>query len=170
MISVHGSFTGIRIGVATVKAFVDSLNKQSIGISSLETLAYNVTNNGVVCSLIDARKENVYCQIFQKINDNYITRRNYSFENINNLIMELKSLKLNYEITFVGDASIVYKEKILKYLPNSKFVENNSLSAKNVGVAGFNHYKNQELLSLEPLYLRKSQAEQKLEEKQSESK
>ena len=84
--------------------------------------------------------------------------------------MELKSLKLNYEITFVGDASIVYKEKILKYLPNSKFVENNSLSAKNVGVAGFNHYKNQELLSLEPLYLRKSQAEQKLEEKQSESK
>ena len=161
MISAHGSFTGIRIGVATVKAFVDSLNKQSIGISSLETLAYNVTN-------IDARKENVYCQIFQKINDNYITRRNYSFENINNLIMELKSLKLNYEITFVGDASIVYKEKILKYLPNSKFVENNSLSAKNVGVAGFNHY--QELLSLEPLYLRKSQAEQKLEEKQSESK
>ena len=37
-----GSFTGIRIGVATVKAFVDSLNIPCIGISSLKALAYNV--------------------------------------------------------------------------------------------------------------------------------
>lgn len=165
--SVHGSFTGIRIGVATIKAFVDSLNKKSIGISSLETLAYNVTNNGVICSLIDARKENVYSQVFEKVNDNYITRRNYSFENIDNLIMELKNLQLNYDITFVGDGSIIYKEKILKYLPSSKFIEANNLSAKNVGIAGLNHYKKQEFLSVEPLYLRKSEAEQKMEEKQN---
>ena len=75
MILVHGSFTGIRIGVATAKAFEDSLNKKGIGVKSLEALAYNVEKDGVICSMIDAKKENVYCQIFEKIGNNYITRR-----------------------------------------------------------------------------------------------
>ena len=40
-----GSFTGIRIGVATVKGFCDSLNIPSIGISSLEALAYPINTS-----------------------------------------------------------------------------------------------------------------------------
>ena len=40
-----GSFTGIRIGVATVMSFVDSLEIPAIGISSLECLAYNALLN-----------------------------------------------------------------------------------------------------------------------------
>ena len=43
-----GSFTGIRIGVATCKAFSDSLNIPCIGISSLEVLAYNEKSNGII--------------------------------------------------------------------------------------------------------------------------
>ena len=50
-----GSFTGIRIGVATSKAFSDSLNITEIGISSLEALAFNVKTDGIICSLIDAK-------------------------------------------------------------------------------------------------------------------
>ena len=59
-----GSFTGIRIGIATIKAFADSLNIPSIGVSSLDSLTYNSQNMGVICSLIDAKKNNVYCEIF----------------------------------------------------------------------------------------------------------
>ena len=44
-----GSFTGIRIGVSTVKAFADCLNIPCVGISSLEVLAYNIKNNGIIC-------------------------------------------------------------------------------------------------------------------------
>ena len=55
-----GSFTGIRIGVGTVLAFQDSLNIPCIGISSLEALAYNVKHDGLICSLIDAKNNNVY--------------------------------------------------------------------------------------------------------------
>ena len=47
-----GSFTGIRIGVGTVLAFQDSLNIPCIGISALESLAYNVNQDGFICSLI----------------------------------------------------------------------------------------------------------------------
>ena len=61
-----GSFTGIRIGVGTVLAFRDSLNIKCLGISSLEALAYNVNTNGLVCSLIDAKNNNIYFGLFDK--------------------------------------------------------------------------------------------------------
>ena len=85
-----GSFTGIRIGVATAMAFSDSLGIKSIGISSLEALAYNIKENGVICSLIDAKNDNVYVGIFENINGKYILRRNFSAETIYDLLNELK--------------------------------------------------------------------------------
>ena len=54
-----GSFTGIRIGTATAMGFSNSLNIESIGISSLEALAYNIKEPSIICSLIDAKKDNV---------------------------------------------------------------------------------------------------------------
>lgn len=165
-----GSFTGIRIGISTIKAFADSLDIKTIGINSLEALSYNITDYGIICSLIDARKDNVYSEIFEKINENHIIRRNSSFENIDNLLLELKNLELDYDITFVGNGAINYKEKILNYLPNSKFSDTNDLSATNVGIAGFYNYKKGTFSDIEPLYLRKSEAEQKLEEKQNGAK
>ena len=165
MTLAHGSFTGIRIGVSTVKAFADSLNKKAIGVNSLENLAHNVKENGVICSLIDARKENVFCEILENIDGNYIVRRKPSFENINNLLDELKSMNLEYSITFVGDGAEKNKKKILNVLPNSKFSNNNCLSAVNLGIAGFRHFQDGTYEDVEPLYLRKSEAEQKMEEK-----
>lgn len=59
-----GSFTGIRIGISTVKAFADSKNIQAIGVSSLDGLAYNIENSGLTCCLIDAKNNNVYFGLF----------------------------------------------------------------------------------------------------------
>lgn len=59
-----GSFTGIRIGVSTIKAFIDVTNKKAVGITSLETLARNVEEDGLICALIDAKNDNVYCRFF----------------------------------------------------------------------------------------------------------
>ena len=168
-----GSFTGIRIGVATVKAFADSLNIPSIGVSSLDSLTYNSQNMGVICSLIDAKKNNVYSEIFENILNSafsHIVKRNASFENIEDLLAEIKSIEPEYDITFVGDGAIIYKDIILKYLPSSKFVENNNLSASKVGFAGFYNYLNQTAKEPMPLYLRKSEAEKKMEEKLNETK
>ena len=162
---VHGSFTGIRIGVATTKAFVDSLNIKAIGVNSLEVLSHNVSENGIICSLIDAKNSNVYNEIFENIDGNYIIRRKASFDNIDSLLLEIKNLAPNYSITFVGDAIIKNKDKILNILPNSKFAKNNALSSINLGIAGLYHFKNDVSSILEPLYLRKPGAEQKLEEK-----
>ena len=83
-----GSFTGIRIGTATVMAFVDSLNIPFIGISSLEALAYNERNckNKYICSLIDAKNDNAYFAIYS-INEGNISLINRpKCENINTIV------------------------------------------------------------------------------------
>ena len=159
-----GSFTGIRIGVATTKAFSDSLGISSIGISSLEALAYNIKNDGVICSLIDAKNENVYVGVFEKISDTYLLRRNFSTETIFDILEEFKNAE--YNITFVGDGAIAYKDIILEKLPNSMFAQNNELSAYNLGLAGLKHYLDNDMSDTLPLYLRKPQAERMLELKQ----
>lgn len=61
-----GSFTGIRIGISTIKAFHDVTNTPSIGITSLMALAYNVDFDGYICSLIDAKNNNVYFRIIRQ--------------------------------------------------------------------------------------------------------
>ena len=158
-----GSFTGIRIGIATAKGFSDSLNIPVIGISSLETLAYNVQENCTICPLIDAKKENAYYGVFKKNNEQYLLQKELSADSLTNILLELS--KYNEPITFVGDGSITYKNKILETLPNSKFIENNNLSAYNLALAGLYHFRNNQIYDLLPLYLRKPQAERMLEEK-----
>ncbi len=57
-----GSFTGIRIGISTVKAFSYALGKKVLSVTSFETLAYN--RQGKVVSVIDAKHDNFYAQCF----------------------------------------------------------------------------------------------------------
>lgn len=161
-----GSFTGIRIGVATVKAFADTLNIPSIGISSLEALAYNIINNGIICSLIDARNNNCYYGIFENIDGKYTLYDELAVDNISIILERLKTI--NSPITFVGDGLINYKDTILNTLPNSIFSNINELSSYNLGLAGLNKYESikstEEIL---PLYLRAPKAEQLLEAKRN---
>jgi len=156
-----GSFTGIRIGLATVKAFTDSKNIKSIGISSLDGLSYNTENEGLTCSLIDARNNNVYFGLFE----NHILKGEYRAISIDEAIDSLKN-ETN-PITFIGNGACLYKDKILENLPNSIFTHGtaNNSSAIGIGKAAYNSYLNNIFPTLSPLYLRKSQAERMLEDK-----
>lgn len=61
-----GSFTGVRIGVATIKSLCYALDKSIVGVSTLEAVAYNLRwTNGVICPLFDARRSEVYGAIFE---------------------------------------------------------------------------------------------------------
>ena len=157
-----GSFTGIRIGVSTAKAFVDSLGLKAVGISSLEALSLNSKSSGIICSLIDAKKGNVYNEIFEYTSEQVLPKRNASFDSIDDLLLELKNISPEYNITFVGDGAIAHKDKILNTLPKSSFIEDNDISALNVGLYGLNQFKTGNLSDIEPLYIRKTDAEEKL--------
>ena len=132
-----GSFTGIRIGIATSKGLAASSNTSIIPVSSLEGLAYNIESaNGHICSLIDARNNQVYCGIFDK---NYNLCTDYIADDIDNVLPTIK----NYEdITIVND--------------------NSNIHAKNIGLAAYNKYMQGIRYSIDevmPEYLRVSAAE-----------
>ncbi|MGX9136226.1 tRNA (adenosine(37)-N6)-threonylcarbamoyltransferase complex dimerization subunit type 1 TsaB [Rummeliibacillus sp. JY-2-4R] len=60
-----GSYTGVRIGVTIAKTLSWTLQKPLVGVSSLKVLAANAFMfKGVICSLIDARRQNVYAAAF----------------------------------------------------------------------------------------------------------
>lgn len=157
-----GSFTGIRIGTATVMAFVDSLNIPFIGISSLEALAYNERNckNKYICSLIDAKNDNAYFAIYS-INEGNISLINQpKCENINTIV----NIVSNYNnLIFVGDGAKAHQTLLKNNLPNCKISSFNDLSSYSLGLAGLNAINSNRHDDLLPLYLRKPQAERALE-------
>jgi len=61
-----GSYTGVRIGVSIAKTLAWTLKKPLVGVSSLKTLAANVSMfNGLICPLVDARRQNVYTALYE---------------------------------------------------------------------------------------------------------
>ena len=154
VILVLGSFTGIRIGISSVKAMAESLNIPVIDVSSLEALAYNTQNIDckTICSLIDARNNQVYCGIFD---NNYTPLEDYLADDINNVLEVLTK----YESTiFVGDGAVFHRN----LLNIENFTYDNFIHSKNIAKCAYKKLKNNNTKTADtitPLYLRKSQAE-----------
>ena len=61
-----GSFTGLRIGVATVKGLSYALDTPIVAVSTLDVIARNVKNfRGMICPVLDARKSKVYACLYR---------------------------------------------------------------------------------------------------------
>ena len=152
-----GSFTGIRIGIATIKAMAEVTQIPVIGVTSLETLAYlNSSNNSTIAAIIDSKNDQVYCGIFD---ENFNLKEDYLATDITETISHLKKYS---NIFLVGNGSTIHKELLLKDLSNISFAEKNFQSAYALGRCAFDKFKKNDVLTADtilPLYLRASQAE-----------
>lgn len=156
-----GSFTGIRIGIATIKPMAEVYNLPVASVTSLETLARNIENKEkdfTIISLIDARNNQVYAGFFDT---EYNLKEDEIAEDIDEV---LKKAGKYSKIIFVGDGAIIHKEKIEENLKdrNIIFTKENNQSAINTGKIGYKKFLEKNLKNADtilPIYLRKSQAE-----------
>jgi len=161
-----GSFTGLRIGITTVKGMAFANDKQVVGVNTLDALAGTIEYSGeIICPLIDAKNNQVYTAIYNKgqkiVNDNVIL--------INELTDKLKFL--NSKIVFVGDGAALHEEYLRNELQENCVIVNRAdvlPVASSVAKVASDKIKKGETLNSEDLeanYLRKSQAEREYEKK-----
>ncbi len=163
-----GSFTGLRIGIATLKGFCLGAEKKVVGISTLEGLAYNTSEfDGIVCSVLDAKNNNVYAGIYKYENSKPTRITDYITEDLDTLIKILK--EYNSKILFVGDGAQSFKERFEnEFGDKASFapIHLNNQLASSIAKAALDRAQNNDfddMDKLNPLYLKKSQAERMLD-------
>ena len=154
-----GSFTGIRIGIATVKGLAWAADKPCIGVSTLAAMAWNgVAAGGLICAVMDARRSEVYNALF-RIEDGRPVR--LCPDRAISLSALTEELRERGEAPFlVGDgtelASAFFREQHLDHRVPPENVRWQNAWGVAMEAAGKKLCTSQELL---PVYLRLSQAE-----------
>ena len=157
-----GSFTGLRIGISTLKGLILATGKPAAGISSLAALALNAGKTSkLICSMMDAGRGQVYIAFYRYDKNEYLEQIGME------KAVHPKNILSNIdeEIYLVGDGAIKYADIIGK---NKKIVINSKLpkyiKASSVGILGINKFHRKDLLNTEtliPVYLRPADARPK---------
>lgn len=156
-----GSFTGLRIGISTIKGLAAASGRPLVGISSLETLAQQGSaGEHPVCSMIDARRGEVYVARYRKKNCLLSLE-----ENEQALPPDMALRSIEGTCVFVGNGSVVYRRIIMDLMgERAHFASATQHIIRAATVAQlawrrFDAGDTDDLTRFVPTYLRKSDAE-----------
>ena len=167
-----GSFTGLRIGVATVKGLAFSVNKKIIGVSTLEALSLNNYGvEGVSVPIMDARRNQVYTGVYKFEGDSVIPKTilepcAYDMNELCDYLNELGE-----KVSFTGDGVPVYEStikenmKVPYALPIASRAYQNASNVAIIADAYAAKGIASDAADFSCIYLRKPQAEREREEK-----
>ncbi len=162
-----GLWSGIRIGVASVKCLAQSLNKEIIGINALDVFAqkFRFIDN-LVYPIIDASKKQVHFSVYNCADDNPKRIADYNKKNIEELLIEADEKQKPSVI--IGNAIYKHYDLVTAFNGKNLIISSpymNQLDGSQILETGIRQYREQgadNTLELVPLYLQRSDAEKKL--------
>lgn len=160
-----GSFTGLRIGITTIKAMAYAANKPVVGVVTLDGLAYNIPYfDGIVCPIMDARNEQVYCSVY-KAGEGGLPERLSDYMAIPVIELVRHISHFGGKPIFLGDGAAAYRSLLLKELNRiCEFATANLCLHRASSIASCAIIKAragelEDSVGFVPFYLRQSQAE-----------
>ncbi|MDR2457022.1 MAG: tRNA (adenosine(37)-N6)-threonylcarbamoyltransferase complex dimerization subunit type 1 TsaB [Clostridiales Family XIII bacterium] len=154
-----GSFTGLRIGITTVRTLSQIKKIPIIPIDALKSYVYLTDKDKIVIPILDARVNQIYGGAFYRTADNIESIIETNVYEKNDFLEKVKMIKKNAKLEFYGDT-----KKIFPRLKPSFFLYNNSKCilklAEYILLKGFRKVPYDKIL---PKYYRLSEAERKLQ-------
>jgi len=149
-----GSFTGMRVGVSTIKGLCLGLNKPVIGISTLDILAKSVKPGlSPIAAIVDAKRNLIYCGIYR--NKNGVLKRVKPYMLLNEAAFFEKALPSSI---LLGDAISLYREKLIRNIKGVTLLDKDCWypKAHNIIALALERIEDEKLNSafhIEPIYL-----------------
>lgn len=159
-----GSFTGIRIGVATIKGLCGALSKKAVGVSSLEALAYNAIGfSGLIVPTVFARADEVFCAIYESDMTEIMAPSVLKIDELLDFCADKKAL-------FLGDGAEKFASLIKEKSDEFTVAGQNFSIMRGSGICAIATKKAEkdeftDYAELIPIYLRQSQAEREYNKK-----
>lgn len=163
-----GSFTGLRIGAATIKGLCHGTGKPLISVPTMDGLAFNMAYaSGIICPMMDALRDNVYTCLYRWEGDGLYKMEEYMAVHIDELVEKLKIYKDN--MVFLGDGVLIHEKRLKdEFGDNAMFAPvhlnmQKASSIASIALKKLEKGETDDYMSFAPFYLRKSQAEREYE-------
>ena len=160
-----GSYTGLRVGVTCAKTLAYGLGKPVIDVPTLDVLVENVEDNSAktICPVLDAKRKSVYACIYDRSSNENKKTTDFLIISPDSLIEILPESTLIF-----GDGIAPYRDiftqKNLTIVEDEKLCIANAADVARLGLERYEQGIRCEINALAPLYLRKSEAEERLKE------
>lgn len=170
-----GLFTGIRIGLSTLKGLLLDTGKPIVAVDSLEALAYKDEESDVpVVSMVDAKKMESYIGVYRFVNGECQTLLPPALIHINALSQHLEQVvKTDDACHFIGSGAQAHDAHIRDVFKKGKILSRSNFLAPEIGKIAFRRYLKKDYITdmqqLNPIYIRKPDAEQNYERNQNQS-
>jgi tRNA threonylcarbamoyladenosine biosynthesis protein TsaB len=158
-----GLFPGLRVGVPTAKSLAQVLAVPIVGITSLDALAFSVRHtHRPIVTVIDGRRGEVFYAIYRALPGGVVRDHDYTVATPDHLCAELETIP--GEMLVVGDGAILYRDQIEELGSRVEFASAfranpEAAALVELAVPRFLREEHDRLHEVEPLYLRRSDAE-----------